>query len=379
MANSEGIGTRFAVLAEDGPDRTAETVGPLHRAAAKRGLHAQPLRGEKVFRSAEAPRADAEADGDEGEEVFLRARSRVPVRRGLFPRSRIGRIAVALGALSAFGLFIFVGYSIVRFFRTDPRFRIDSPSSIEILGNSEVSRRQLLAVFGADIGRNIFLVPLNRRRASLEELPWVEHATVMRLLPNQMRVAIRERTPIAFVRVGNAIGVVDAHGVLLSLPPAIMSERRYSFPVVTGISAADPLSLRSARMQLYGQFIADLDSGAERVSEQISEVDLSDPEDIRALLPAQGSDIQVHFGDRDFLARYRRYQQHLAEWRQQYPQLASVDLRYDNQAVLEMRKNAGTSSERMIPGDGESTAGDSGKRATHPKTPPRAARRLAAR
>ena len=44
----------------------------------------------------------------------------------------------------------------------------------------------------------------------------------------------------------------------------------------------------------------------------------------------------MHFGDSDFLARYRSYQQHLPEWRQQYPHLASVDMRYENQVVLDM-------------------------------------------
>ena len=58
----------------------------------------------------------------------------------------------------------------------------------------------------------------------------------------------------------------------------------------------------------------------------------------------QGSDIQVHFGDSDFLARYRSYQQHLPEWRQQYPHLASVDMRYENQVVLDMTQQAGGES-----------------------------------
>jgi cell division protein FtsQ len=89
-------------------------------------------------------------------------------------------------------------------------------------------------------------------------------------------------------------------------------------------------------MHLYQQFIGDLDSGGAKVSTQLSEVDLSDSEDIWALLPAEGSDVQVHFGDSDFLARYRSYQQHLPEWRQQYPHLASVDMRYENQVVLDM-------------------------------------------
>jgi cell division protein FtsQ len=48
----------------------------------------------------------------------------------------------------------------------------------------------------------------------------------------------------------------------------------------------------------------------------------------------------VHFGDSDFLTRYRSYQQHLAEWRQQYPHLSSVDMRYENQVVLDMTPQA---------------------------------------
>jgi cell division protein FtsQ len=110
--------------------------------------------------------------------------------------------------------------------------------------------------------------------------------------------------------------------------------------VVTGISSRDPLPVRAARMHLYQQFIHDLDSGGTKVSSQLSEVDISDPEDVWALLPAQGSDIQVHFGYSDFLARYRSYQQHLAEWRQQYPHLSSVDMRYENQVVLDMTPQA---------------------------------------
>ena len=53
---------------------------------------------------------------------------------------------------------------------------------------------------------------------SWSRLPWVAHATVMRLLPNRMRVSIVERTPVAFVRQGNHIGLVDANGVLLDMP-----------------------------------------------------------------------------------------------------------------------------------------------------------------
>ncbi len=343
VAKIDSHASRVTVYAGEEAD---EPMGQFYRPTAPSPARAKITQETVSERSAARRLADqASGDGEDREEdAFLRARRRVPVRRGLIPTSREGRIGAAAAVVFAIGALLLLGIGIRNFFRDDPRFRIGSSSSIQIMGNSQVTRSELLSIFGSDLGRNIFFIPLAARRAALEQLPWVEHATVMRLIPDQLRVAIVERTPVAFVRHGSTIELVDAHGVLLHLPPAAMAAKHYSFPVVTGISAKDPLPVRAARMHLYQQFISDLDSGGTRVSPQLSEVDLSDPEDVWALLPAQGSDIQVHFGDSDFLARYRSYQQHLPEWRQQYPHLASVDMRYENQVVLDMAQQPATES-----------------------------------
>jgi cell division protein FtsQ len=165
----------------------------------------------------------------------------------------------------------------------------------------------------------------------------------MRLLPDQIHVNIVERTPIAFVRQGQQIGLADADGVLLSMSPARMTQHHYSFPVVTGIDPRDPPPSRRARMAVYQRLVGELDSTGQRLSEQISEIDLTDPEDARVLMPEQGADILAHFGDEQFLTRYQRYKAHIAEWRQQYPRLAAVDLRYEQQVVLEMAPGSGPS------------------------------------
>ncbi len=93
-------------------------------------------------------------------------------------------------------------------------------------------------------------------------------------------------------------------------------------------------------MRLFGNFVGALDSTGEHLSARLSEIDLSDPEDVRALIPDNGSELLVHFGDSDFLDRYRGFQAHLPEWKEQYPKLASVDMRYERQAVLEMTPGA---------------------------------------
>ncbi len=86
---------------------------------------------------------------------------------------------------------------------------------------------------------------------------------------------------------------------------------------------------------MYRQFIHALDAGGENVSAMLSEVDLSDPEDVRAVFEGGAHPPLVHFGVSDFLPRYRAYRAHLAEWVQQYPKLRSVDMRYGRQVVLD--------------------------------------------
>lgn len=248
------------------------------------------------------------------------------------------------------------------FLEHDPRFRIASASSIQILGNSQISRADLLSVFGADLQRNIFLVPLARRRAELEQIPWVETATVMRLLPNQIRVAVTERKPIAFVQVQGRIELADAAGVILAMSPQQMALKHYAFPVVSGINPGDPLSVRGARMHLFQRFVADLDSTGEHISAQLSEVDLSDPEDVRATVPANGTDLLLHFGQENFLERWRNYQEHIGQWRAQYPRLASVDLRYEREVVLKMSGDPDLGAPQNSTGANTTAAGSAARK-----------------
>jgi cell division protein FtsQ len=260
--------------------------------------------------------------------------------RGL-PATKWGRIFAGFVLLLGLGVGTAVYLMARSYLLHDERFVIPSSSSIEFEGNARVTRAQLLGIFGGDVERNIFTVSLEERRAELERLPWVAHATVMRLLPNRMRVSIVERTPVAFVRQGNRIGLVDGDGVLLDMPVEAKSTEHYSFPVVTGISGNDPVSTRAARMKIFERFNSELDGSGEKISQELSEVDLGNPEDVQALIPDHSTEILVHFGEDNFLERYRRFKEHLPEWRTLYPRLSSVDMRYEQQVVLQMPPGSG--------------------------------------
>ena len=300
----------------------------------------------------------AEPYEDDDEPVGRRGTG-VRVRfRGL-PATKWGRIFAACGLLVCLGVGA-VGFLMARsYVLHDERFVIPSSASIEFEGNTHVTRAQLLGVFGGDVERNIFAVSLEQRRADLERLPWVAHATVMRLLPNRMRVSVVERTPVAFVRQGSHIGLVDANGVLLDMPVDAKAKEHYSFPVVTGIVANDPVSTRSARMKIFERFTSELDGSGEKISEELSEVDLSNPEDVQAMIPDHSTEILVHFGEDNFLERYRRFKEHLPEWRTLYPKLSSVDMRYEQQVVLQMPPGSPSSNAPVVDANAVKTAEES--------------------
>ena len=274
---------------------------------------------------------DPEPDRSRGR----RQRGPYQLRVGV-PGSTAGRVALGVSALFVVGLLtagvLAARYSILH----DGRFVVSAPEDIEVEGNHHLSRDGVVDVFGSDLQHNVFHSPLDIRQADLQRLPWVERATVMRLLPNRLRVNIVERTPVAFVRQGSRVGLVDASGVLLDMPQDIAGDQNSSFPVLTGISQDDPLSVRAGRMAIYQRFMQALDSGGVKRTQAISEVDISNPEDLKALVADGGNDILVHFGDENFLERYKLFQEHLPTWKQLYPKLAAVDSRYENQMVLEM-------------------------------------------
>jgi cell division protein FtsQ len=299
-------------------------------------------------------REDFDLDELDGEEAqFLRTNKRVPVRRGSIPKKAasqlkiagiVAAVVVTCGGLSAWA------YS---YGMTSWRFRIQSSDAVEITGVKNASRAHVMEVAGADIGRNIFFVPLDERKKQLEQIPWVEQASVMRLLPNRIAVTIHERTPVAFAQIGSRISLIDANGVVMGLPAD--RKTKYSFPVIRGITETEPLSSRAAAMKIYNRLVSELGStdsdsagasGSPNYVKQLSEVDLSDPENVKVTANDPGGTMVVHLGAQGFLPRYKLYVSHIGEWRQQFQNVQSVDLRYEGQVIVNPDKPA---SEKTSP------------------------------
>lgn len=281
---------------------------------------------------------------------YLRRQKPVDIRRKKFGRRtwtfylRILLLSVitAAGASAAFVAGRFLLYS--------PQVLLTRPDQIEVTGSHFVSRQAIVDRFYSDRGRSVLRVPLDARRAAVEALPWVERASVQRILLNRVRVEVTERTPVGFLRTDAELALIDAHGVILDRP----ADQEFQFPIVTGISESVPREERERRMRTFQQFLKDIDLVKFRSSDQVSEVDLSNPNDLRVVMTglAAGAGTQavtIHFGQGDFVGKYHMLVDNFALWRGNAGRVQSVDLQYTRQVVVNPETSTAASPPAMTP------------------------------
>ncbi len=232
-----------------------------------------------------------------------------------------------------------------RFLLYSPQMLLLKPEQIELNGNHIVSREAVLQQFLSDRNHSVLRVPLDVRRSAIEQIPWVESASVQRILPNRVRVDLIERTPIAFLRNGNELALIDAHGVILDRP----RDEDLHFPIVNGVSEDSPREQREKRMQIYQEFMKDVDLVRPASSDHVSEADLSNPKDLRVVMPGLASPndpqaVTIHFGYGDFTGKFKMLVDNFSQWQANAGRVQSIDLQYARQVVVNPDTIAGTTT-----------------------------------
>lgn len=222
-----------------------------------------------------------------------------------------------------------------RFLLYSPHLLLLKPAQIELMGNHIVSREAVLQPFAPDRNRSVLRIPLDDRRTELEQMAWVESASVQRILPNRIRVELTERTPIAFLRNGNELALIDAHGVILDRPEG----EDLHFPIVTGLPEGMPRDEREKRIETYQEFLRDADLVRSGSSDRVSEVDLANAKDLRVVMtgldsPTDSQAVTIHFGSGEFTGKYRMLVENFTQWQANAGRVESIDLQYSRQVVV---------------------------------------------
>ncbi len=288
-----------------------------------------------ISRNAAAERDAYRPELVEDEPRYLRRQKPVEIRRKKFG-------AKNLSSYRRIFLWIFIGAAVItvsilagRFALYSPQMQLIKTDQIDVAGNHIVARESLVNIFYGDRGKSVLTVPLEERRDKIRDIKWVESASVQRILPNRIRVEITERNPIAFVRNGSEVALIDGHGVILDRPTDLDAR----FPIVSGITDALPKDEAERRMEIYQELVRDLNTVNGDSSNQLSEVDLSNPKNVRIVMagiPGVNATqaVNIKFGSGDFTSKYRMLVENFSQWQANAGCVHSVDLQFTRQIVL---------------------------------------------
>jgi cell division protein FtsQ len=208
-------------------------------------------------------------------------------------------------------------------------------AQLSVRGHERLSLGEVLALVDGMRGENILLADLDAWRDRLLSSPWVEEATLRRVLPSRVEVVIRERHPIGIGRLGQTLYLVDGRGVIVDeYGPAYAD---IDLPLIDGLAAVaseggslvDPM-----RASLAGRLLADVGQRADLL-ERVSQIDVSDAYD--AIVILDGDTVRLRLGDRDFAERLHDYLELAPTLHERVADIDYVDLRFGERLYVRPR------------------------------------------
>lgn len=178
-------------------------------------------------------------------------------------------------------------------------------------------------------GSPLFKLSLLKIAERVERDPFVNRATVVRTLPYDVTITVKERNPIALVATRTSVFSVDHQGIILPLP----MRRKNNMPVITNVGQKLEVgdTARGSLMQAV-DFINDARNLGPSLSANIGQVRL---EEGNLIAYTTASSLQIIVGKNDFnrkLLYLRRFLKEVAADGGQ--NCKYVDLRYKGQIVV---------------------------------------------
>ncbi len=270
-------------------------------------------------------------------------RARLGAVRILASARRLGRWGGILLIAAALGLVVSRAYH-------SEKFRV---RDIAIYGCKEVDPKVIEGIVRSSIPGSILDVELDELRERLEQVHWVRHVEIRRVLPSGLTLIIRERVPTVILEIGGRLMIADNDGTLLDA-----YDPRYGHldvPVFKGVLGTDPDGFRSfqeensARIRSALGMLAEIRAGAPAALDRISEVDISDRNNMKILLVDDTA--EIYLGRNNYALRLQafltsgKYQ----ELKDRNMSIAVVDLRFDDRIVY----RSGPATAVSSPGGGD--------------------------
>ena len=211
-------------------------------------------------------------------------------------------------------------------------------SHLTVRGHERLSTGEVLALVEGLRGQNILAVTLDEWQKKLLSSPWVETATIRRVLPSTVEISIHERRPMGIGRLGTAMYLIDARGVIIDEYGPSYAD--IDLPIIDGLATSprDGGSIIDQARAEFAALVIGTVAGRQEIAKRISQLDVADLHDAVAIL--DGDPALLRLGDTDFIARLQQYIDLAPALRERLNAIDYVDLRFDERLYVRPVKTA---------------------------------------
>jgi cell division protein FtsQ len=195
--------------------------------------------------------------------------------------------------------------------------------------------KQLEEIIRRNFPSNILRIDLHRLKTRLEKETWIKRVEIQRILPSDLVINIQERSPSAILEINGELMLADSDGTLLDTYDPVYG--KLDSPVMKGFLGKDAEGFRhnreenAARIRQALDMIAEIESESLSDAGRISEIDVSDPANLKIMLVDDYAEINL--GEKDFSKRFRKLMENLSVYQEvkNNNEIDSVDLRVPGQ------------------------------------------------
>jgi cell division protein FtsQ len=205
-------------------------------------------------------------------------------------------------------------------------------SHMVVRGHERMSTGEVLALVEGLRGQNILGVSLEEWQDKLLTSPWVERATIRRVLPSTLEINIRERRPMGIGRLGATMYLIDQKGVIVDEYGPNYAD--IDLPIIDGLGASpqDGGSIIDVTRAEFAARVISALSARPDIAKQVSQLDVADLHDAVVIL--DGDPALLRLGDTEFVARLQQYIDLAPALRERMSAIDYVDLRFDERLYV---------------------------------------------